>query len=97
MFLPHIAIAIRGAYFSSGRCVSCYGCIVGCCFGCYEGGGWCHGWIFGCCLGWVLFRVLFWETTVDNRKRTNLHIDLGAANLAHKGKPLLVELVLMVK
>ena len=62
----------------------------------HKEGAWCHGWICGCCLG----RCCAGLTALSKQlptKKVELRINLGAANLAQKAKPLLVEHVRMVK
>ena len=78
---------VLGAMVGSPGAVS-GGCRFGCCFDCCKGGVLCA--TLGVLLGWVLFDSSF-KNTVDNKKeRTNYKLNLVAANLGRKEKPLLI-------
>ena len=94
---------VRGARVGSLSAVSGFGAMVGsfgavlggCCFGCRKGRCWAP-WLNLWVLSWagaVLTAVLKPQLAT---KKNELQINLVAANLGHKAKLLLVQLVLMV-
>ncbi len=85
-----------GAVSGFGAMVGSFGAVLGgCCFGCRKGRCW---------VPWLNLWVLSWAGAVLTAglkpqlatKKNELQIHLVAANLGHKAKLLLVQLVLMV-